>query len=99
MEGRAPPHPRSCVHTHRTPLSPPSEFWHSATRLDTNSGRKKRGRVENIKTGSLEWHEHWRHVQYCTDVEMCEEFFKSVAYGEYLASGGRPFKDKMCALP
>ena len=38
------------------------------------------------------YREHWRHVQYDTDEQIAEDFFKSVDYAQYLAEGGKPFK-------
>ena len=40
------------------------DFWHKATRLDTNVNKKKRQREENPITGQVFYREHWRHVQY-----------------------------------
>lgn len=38
------------------------------------------------------YREHWRHVQYDTDEQIAEDFFKSVDYLQYLSEGGMPFK-------
>ena len=37
------------------------------------------------------YREHWRHVQYDTDEQIAEDFFKSVDYQQYIAEGGRRF--------
>ena len=67
------------------------DYWHKATRLDTNVGKKKRHREVNPVTGEVFYREHWRHVQYDTDQQIADDFFKSVDYQQYLADGGRPF--------
>lgn len=67
------------------------EYWHKATRLDTNVGKKRRNREVNPITGKVFYREHWRHVQYDTDAQIADDFFKSVDYMQYLKDGGRPF--------
>jgi hypothetical protein len=66
------------------------DYWHKATRLDTNVGKKKRHRETN-PNGDVFYREHWRHVQYDTDQQIASDFFESVDYQQYLADGGRPF--------
>jgi hypothetical protein len=46
------------------------DYWHKATRLDTNVGKKKRNREVNPITGEVFYREHWRHVQYDTDQQV-----------------------------
>ena len=53
------------------------DYWHKATRLDTNVGNKVRNREVNASTGQPFYREHWRHVQYDTDEQIAEDFFKS----------------------
>ena len=67
------------------------DYWHKATRLDTNVGKKKRNREVNPITRQIFYREHWRHVQYDTDEQIAEDFFKSVDYQQYLADGGKAF--------
>ena len=43
--------------------------------------------------GELQWVEHWAHVLYDTNENVAKAFFESADYQEYLASGGRPFKE------
>ena len=59
------------------------DFWHKATRLDTRLGKKKRNREVNPVTKQVFYREHWRHVQYDTDQQIAEDFFKSVDYQQY----------------
>lgn len=67
------------------------EYWHKATRLDTNLGKKRRHREVNPTTGEVFYREHWRHVQYDTDEQIASDFFKSVDYAQYVAEGGPRF--------
>ena len=67
------------------------DYWHKATRLDTNVGKKKRNREVNPITNEVFYREHWRHVQYDTDEQIADDFFKSLDYQQYLSSGGLPF--------
>ena len=67
-----------------------AEYWHKATRLDTNVGKKKRGRREN-ELGKVFYIEHWRHVQYDTDEQIAADFFVSVDYKHYTDTGGTAF--------
>jgi hypothetical protein len=64
------------------------EFWHAMCRLDTRPGRKK-----TIRVGVNDVVQHWRHVQYCTDIEMAVLFFTSSEYSTYLLNKGTPFKE------
>ena len=70
-----------------------SNFWHAATRLDTNQGRKRRKKIVDPVTGESQWVEHWGHVLYDTNENVAKAFFESADYADYLASGGRPFKE------
>ena len=67
------------------------DYWHKATRLDTNVGKKRRNREVNSATGEVFYREHWRHVQYDTDEQIAADFFESVDYAQYLAEGGPRF--------
>ena len=67
------------------------DYWHKATRLDTNVGKKRRHREVNPTTNEVFYREHWRHVQYDTDEQIALDFFASVDYAQYLAEGGRRF--------
>jgi hypothetical protein len=67
------------------------DYWHKATRLDTNVNKKKRSREVIPITKQVFYREHWRHVQYDTDQQIAEDFFNSVDYLQYLADGGQPF--------
>lgn len=65
-----------------------STFWHSNTRFDTNSRKKKRHRV-----ATNSYIEHWRHVQYDTNQQMWDAFKNSAEYGAYLLLGGAPISE------
>ena len=51
------------------------------------------GRKVSIRVGANQYIQHWRHVQYSSNLEMAALFFTSAEYAKYMGDGGRAFKE------
>lgn len=77
----AAPHPSLLPHSHVNPVLAPT-FTPALAPGFT-------GRKVSIRMGPNHYIQHWRHVQYCTNLEMAALFFTSAEYSAYLEGGGR----------